>query len=298
MSALEGLSVANNDLATNEVFFADQNQAKLNKTASHLASGLSIQSPADDPARYSQAKHTEVAASSLDEASADLQNTQNALTVASAALSTITDIVQRMRVLCVAANNTTLSPSDVANIQDEIGQLNTQVNTICANTQFNGTPLFKSTSVVTAPPTVVQTVDTYLSNPTASEPNSVSVTLHSQPVVGDVLIAAVAHDDGYGGGGGSAVITPPAGWTLVTTGDNGFNDGFSGLRARSDGDRSAEEYVYTSEHDTGKKRQSRYYGVEKRQYGKPGGYFRDATQSLCCADPAGPVADGERSASR
>ncbi len=71
----------------------------------------------------------------------NVQNATNAATVADGALSTTTDILQRIRSLAVEASSDITSPSDKADLQTEVSQLLDEVNTIAQNTNFNGEAL-------------------------------------------------------------------------------------------------------------------------------------------------------------
>ncbi len=107
-----------------------------------LASGLRVTSAADDPSGYAIATTLHTRVSSLDAASENTQNAVNYIKVATGALQSMISLVQRMRTLAIAADNSVLSPSDRQNLQAEVTELVAQINVISANTRFNGKRVF------------------------------------------------------------------------------------------------------------------------------------------------------------
>jgi len=138
MPGVGGLSIANNLLSNNIQLNLNKNQASLQHVTSQLSSGLRINGPADDPSGFSIATNLQTQVNSLDQASQNIQDATNAATVASGALSTVTSILQQVRTLAVEASSNLLSASDRTNIQTEISQLVSEVNSVANNTQFNG----------------------------------------------------------------------------------------------------------------------------------------------------------------
>ncbi len=106
-----------------------------------LSSGLRINSAADDPSGLAIAETLAAKVSGLDEGVQQIQTAGNALTVADGALSTMNDILQRMRSLVVEARNDLVSTSDRNDIQDELNQLMLEINRISSNATFNGKAL-------------------------------------------------------------------------------------------------------------------------------------------------------------
>ncbi|MFB0613804.1 flagellin N-terminal helical domain-containing protein [Aurantiacibacter poecillastricola] len=65
---------------------------------------------------------------------------------AEGALNEVTNMLQRQRELTVQASNGTYSGDDLTNIKAEMTALNTQIDSVLANTQFNGQKLFNGTA--------------------------------------------------------------------------------------------------------------------------------------------------------
>jgi flagellin len=138
---MQGLSIANNLLANNVQYNLDKNQATLQNTVKQLSSGLRINSAADDPSGLAIATNLQTQVDGFQQASQNVQDANNAASVAEGALQTETDILQRIRSLAVEAASDINSQSDKNNLQAEISQLLLEVNRISQNTNFNGQPL-------------------------------------------------------------------------------------------------------------------------------------------------------------
>ena len=152
-----GLSIANNLLANNVQYNLDKNQDALKNLTNQLSSGLRINSAADDPSGLAIATNLQTQVDGFNTAVQNVQNANNATQVALGALSTTTDILQRIRSLAVEASSDINSSSDRNNLQAEVSQLLLEVNRISQNTSFNGQSLldgshagFQATINVTA----------------------------------------------------------------------------------------------------------------------------------------------------
>ena len=140
-------------------------QNALQTETERLSSGLRVNTAADDPSGLAIAETLQTKVAGLDEGSQELQTANNALTVADGALSTISDILQRMRQLVVEARNGLQSAADQADTQNELTQLTLEINRIAQNTQFNGRNLLdgSASSDLTLPTRAL-----LVQNPTAS----------------------------------------------------------------------------------------------------------------------------------
>jgi flagellin len=137
----QGLSVANNLLANQASLNLNRNQASLQTSVNRLSSGLRINSAADDPSGLAIATTLQTQVDGFQQAVQNVQNANNAATVAEGALQTTTDILQRIRSLAVEASSDITSTADKANLQVEVNQLLLEVNRISQNTNFNGQQL-------------------------------------------------------------------------------------------------------------------------------------------------------------
>jgi flagellin len=116
-------------------------QLSLAADTRRLASGLRVNTAADDPSGLAIAESLATKVAGLDQGIHEIQNASNALTVAEGAMSTIGDILQRMRALVVQARSDLQSAADRNNIQAELDQLRQEIDRIAQNTSFNGRAL-------------------------------------------------------------------------------------------------------------------------------------------------------------
>ena len=137
----QGLSIANNLLANSVQFNLNNNQSALKNIVTQLSSGLRINSAADDPSGLAIATNLQTQVDGFNTAVQNVQNANNAAQVALGALSTTTDILQRIRSLAVEASSSLNSNQDRLNLQAEVSQLLLEVNSISQSVNFNGQPL-------------------------------------------------------------------------------------------------------------------------------------------------------------
>jgi len=141
----QGLSIANNLLANSVQLHLDYNQQQLQTTVTQLSTGLRINTAADDPSGLAISTNLQTQADGFNQAVQNVQNANNAAQVALGALTSETDILQRIRNLAVEAASDINSNNDRANLQTEVTQLLLEVNRISQNTNFNGQPLLDGT---------------------------------------------------------------------------------------------------------------------------------------------------------
>jgi len=135
------LFIADNLLANQAQLNLTHNQGLLQNTVNQLSSGLRINTAADDPSGLAISTSLQTQVDGFNQAVQNVQNANNAATVAEGALQTTTDILQRIRSLAVEASSDITSSADKQNLQAEVGQLLLEVNRISQNTNFNGQPL-------------------------------------------------------------------------------------------------------------------------------------------------------------
>jgi flagellin len=88
-----GISIATNVLAGVVQQNLDRNQSALKTDVTRLSSGLRINSAADDPSGLAIAETLQAQVSGFDQAQQNIQDAQNAASVADGALQTTTDIL-------------------------------------------------------------------------------------------------------------------------------------------------------------------------------------------------------------
>jgi len=112
--------------------------------SSRLSSGFRINSAADDAAGLGISEKMRAQIRGLDQASRNAQDGISLIQTAEGAMSTVNEMVTRIRELVVQAANDTnahddddMTQSDRARIQDEINQLLAEIDATADRTQFN-----------------------------------------------------------------------------------------------------------------------------------------------------------------
>jgi flagellin len=118
-----------------------ENTKTLDEAMARLSSGKRINSAADDAAGSAIASKMEAQVRSMGVA---IRNSNDAISLtqtAEGALGEVENMLLRMRELAVQAGNDTLNVSDRAQVQAEMDQLSAEINSISANTNYNGNKL-------------------------------------------------------------------------------------------------------------------------------------------------------------
>ncbi|AOV16623.1 hypothetical protein BJI67_05670 [Acidihalobacter aeolianus] len=113
-------------------------QSQLDSAIAQLSSGLSINSPADNPAGYAIAQRMTAQINGFNQAVRNANDGISFAQVANGAMSTINGALQNIRTLAVQAANSTNSAQDRQALNAEVQQSIAQVNTTAQDTQFNG----------------------------------------------------------------------------------------------------------------------------------------------------------------
>ena len=131
---------------TNQNSLTAQNNASRSQTAlstaiTRLSSGLRINSAADDAAGLAISDRMTTQIRGLNQAARNANDGISLAQTADGALSSISDNLQRIRELSVQSVNSTNSSSDRASLQLEVSQLQSEIDRVATQTQFNGTNL-------------------------------------------------------------------------------------------------------------------------------------------------------------
>ncbi|MGI6444940.1 MAG: hypothetical protein ACOX2I_04410 [Candidatus Ozemobacteraceae bacterium] len=119
--------------------YANLNRAGngLENSISKLSSGLRINSAADDAAGLAISEKMRRQIKGLERAELNAQDGISMIQTAEGALSETQSIIQRMRELALQSANDTLTSNDRLEIQNEVEELKTQIDTIAESTEFN-----------------------------------------------------------------------------------------------------------------------------------------------------------------
>jgi flagellin len=116
-------------------------QASLATSMQRLSSGLRINTARDDAAGLAIADRMNAQIKGITVAVRNANDGISLAQTAEGALSTVTDVLQRMRELAVQAQNGSNGTSDRANLDTEYQQLSAEITRIAAQTKFNGTAI-------------------------------------------------------------------------------------------------------------------------------------------------------------
>ena len=120
-------------------------QASLSTSMARLSSGLRINSAKDDAAGLNISERFTAQIRGLNQAARNANDGISLAQTAEGALGSVSSILQRVRELAVQSANATNSSSDRLALNNEVGQLTSELDRIGVNTQFNGQNLFDGT---------------------------------------------------------------------------------------------------------------------------------------------------------
>ncbi|WP_374366718.1 flagellin [Piscinibacter sp.] len=118
--------------------------ASLSTSLQRLSSGLRVNSAKDDAAGLAIADRMNAQVKGINVAIRNANDGISLAQTAEGALSTVTDVLQRMRELAVQAQNGTNGTTDRANLDTEYQQLSQEITRIAQQTKFNGTAVVGS----------------------------------------------------------------------------------------------------------------------------------------------------------
>lgn len=126
-------------------------QAKLNRTQLHLATGKKILTPAEDPAAAARILDLQESLVMTGQYQDNITMTRARLNIEEAALSSSENVLFRAKELTIQALNATLVPADRAAIKYEIDQLLDNLVGIANTKNANGEYIFSGDQVHTPP---------------------------------------------------------------------------------------------------------------------------------------------------
>ena len=138
------LTINTNIIALNAQRNLSSSQSSLASSMQRLSSGLRVNSAKDDAAGLAIAERMNASVRGLNVAARNANDGISLAQTAEGALSTVTDVLQRMRELAVQAQNGSNGTTDRANLDTEYQQLSAEITRIAAQTKFNGTAIVGS----------------------------------------------------------------------------------------------------------------------------------------------------------
>ena len=118
-----------------------KSQDRLTKSIARLSSGYKINSSSDDAAGYAISEKMRLQLRGLNQADNNAADGVSVLHTAEGAMEEIQSMLARMKELSVQAANGTISVDERSAIQSEIDSLNSEIDRISSNTEFNSQTL-------------------------------------------------------------------------------------------------------------------------------------------------------------
>ncbi len=140
------LGVLNNISAIYAQNNLSSTQSSLQKTLQQLSSGSRINSGADDAAGLAVADGLAANSTALAQSARNANDAVGLLQTADGALSQVTSLLNRAITLATQSANGTLSTSQTSSANQEYQNILSQINTIGATTNFNGSAVFSNTA--------------------------------------------------------------------------------------------------------------------------------------------------------
>jgi len=215
-------------------------QMSLQTSLQRLSSGLRINSAKDDAAGLAISTRMTSQINGLSQASQNANDGISMSQTAEGGMTTISDNLQRMRSLAVQAANGSNSTSDRQSIQAEIAQLQTQINQVATQTQYNGTNLLDgslSNAQFQIGSNANQTLNMSIGNLQASAIGSYSIPVANQGAM--TAVSALGTVTGSGTTASPYVVpanTSAGGATISVSGN-----GTSGTTAKSTAGETADQ---------------------------------------------------------
>jgi len=168
-----GMSVQTNMGSISALKNMNTNSMAMNKSLERLSSGFRINSAADDAAGYAISAKLQGERGKLEAANQNALQATAMVKTADAGINEIENMVRRLQVLATQAASSNNS-GDIAKLDNERGNLVSQIDKIASSTKYNGVSLLDGTSgtTVTAPSTVDNTVTNGVSTVTLNGASS------------------------------------------------------------------------------------------------------------------------------
>ncbi len=118
-----------------------RNEFKLSESVKKLSSGVKFNSSKDSPSGVAISYKMQAQIDALGRASSNTTDGTSLVQTVDGSIGEMTEVLQRMRELCVQAGNDTNTPEDRAAVQKEIEELKKEINRISTDTEYNGMKL-------------------------------------------------------------------------------------------------------------------------------------------------------------
>lgn len=142
-------TVINTNLAS---LYAQNNlsnaQNNLAQSVQRLSSGLRINNAKDDAAGLAISQNMQAQINGVDQSRRNLNDAVNLMQVAETSLTTIQDMILRIKQLATQGYDGSQSTAQRTNLVDELVQLNTEINNTAIRSKFNGNSLVSNSNTI------------------------------------------------------------------------------------------------------------------------------------------------------
>ncbi|WP_159074789.1 flagellin N-terminal helical domain-containing protein [Polynucleobacter difficilis] len=142
-------TVINTNLAS---LYAQNNlsnaQNNLAQSVQRLSSGLRINNAKDDAAGLAISQNMQAQINGVDQSRRNLNDAVNLMQVAETSLTTIQDMLLRIKQLATQGYDGSQSTAQRTNLVDELVQLNTEINNTAIRSKFNGNSLISNSNTI------------------------------------------------------------------------------------------------------------------------------------------------------
>jgi flagellin len=140
------VGILNNINALQAEAAVNNTQSSLNTTLQQLATGMRINSGADDPAGLAIANGLSANIAALNQSVSNANDGVGSLQVADGALSQVTSLLNTAVTIATEAASGTVSSSQRDSLNSEYQQILQEINQIGTTTTYNGTSVFSATT--------------------------------------------------------------------------------------------------------------------------------------------------------
>lgn len=203
-----------------------RNENSVSASVKRLSSGLKFNDPKDNPSGMAISFKMQAQIHALNRASLNATDGVSMVETIDGAMGEMTEILQRIRELCVQAANDTNTMEDREAIQQEIDALKEEVNRISTATEFNGKKVLDGSldrrTYVTAEETVTQAGGGTVTKEVSMFDSITNVIISDEVQAGDYpveIVEAAKH----------AVIVPPAPPAATIPATGKIEEGMEGI---------------------------------------------------------------------
>jgi flagellin len=140
------MSINSNNMSMNAQRNASVTQNEMATALQRLSSGLRVNSAKDDAAGMAIAERMNTQVRGMNMAVRNANDGISLAQVAEGGLTSMSEMLQRMRELAVQSINSTNQAGDISALNQEYTQLQSELNRTLTSVQFNGNSLFNSTT--------------------------------------------------------------------------------------------------------------------------------------------------------